>query len=42
MRTTTVDSVINENILDTNRPETQATSTTRVLMKREIYSPPRC
>lgn len=34
--------IINENDVDTNLSKMEATtSTTRVLMKREIYSPPR-
>jgi len=36
-----MDLIINENIVDTNLPKKEATSTARVLMKREIYSPPR-
>lgn len=36
-----MDLIINENVVDTNLPKTEATSTTRVLMKRKIYSPPR-
>lgn len=34
--------IINENVVDINLPKTAATSTKRVLTKREIYSCPRC